>query len=371
MKIYLSNVKKQLSMKFWSMYCRIERSIPELRDISIEVTRGCNLACRHCAVNATCGKGEPEPLSVEAVTEFLTPLGQVKTNNKPLLVGLTGGEPMLYSHIYTLIEKLSRVGFHVRMVSNGTLLDKTRLEKLYESGLRGIAISFDGDEKFTDFLKGRSGTYQKVRQGLEVLQEFRQIPISIISCISSDNIHLLPFIKDVVNSCQASSWRIQPYIPSGRGRDQNEIDISGSDFRALLDFIVLEKAKTNSKTNISFCCSSFLGPEYEQSVRNSYYKCHAGINHLSILSDGSISGCPTLTDKRFVIGSIYTDQVEKLWDEGFQMYRKLDWKKNDFCKGCDWWSNCYGEGMHMWDFSKQRPMACTYRKILQKSDTSK
>jgi radical SAM protein with 4Fe4S-binding SPASM domain len=351
-----------LRLKAWALYCAIERQIPEIKDISIEVTRQCNLSCRHCVVEATREPPAGENMAMAPLLDFLAPLASRRVNGRPILVGLTGGEPLLYPGIFELIAQLSHAGFEVRLVSNGTLISALLVEKLKSAGLAGITISFDGDETFTDYLKGQPGTYRRVRRGLDILREFGQIPTAIISCISSQNIAQLSAIEAVVNAARVKSWRIQPYIPTGRGRHQTEIALSGSDYRSLLDFV--SQARIASRDyRLSFCCSGFLGPFYETRIRQFPYKCLAGINHLSILADGSISGCPTLTDRRFVVGHIGQDQLLPLWENGFGLYRHLAWKKNEFCQGCRWWSNCLGEGMHMWDFEKKRPYRCIYRSL--------
>lgn len=85
--------------------------------LSIELTRRCNLACKHCL------KGDPE--NVDISNEVIDSL--IDTVNAIYSVQFTGGEPMLaIDRIQYLLEAAKRadiVIFGLSLVTNGTILN--------------------------------------------------------------------------------------------------------------------------------------------------------------------------------------------------------------------------------------------------------
>ena len=62
---------------------------------------------------------------------------------------------LLHPQILDLIAYATSKGLRVATTSNGTLLNKKSLKKLYDVGLRGVSISIDSLEKQTSGLGGR------------------------------------------------------------------------------------------------------------------------------------------------------------------------------------------------------------------------
>lgn len=88
---------------------------------------GCNLRCPWCHNREL----------VENSSEDLVPLSQVfeglqKRKNVLSAVVITGGEPTLHSDLGSLVEELRRMGFLVKVDTNGTLPD--HLERLFAAG---------------------------------------------------------------------------------------------------------------------------------------------------------------------------------------------------------------------------------------------
>lgn len=351
--------KKILSLKAWAFYCALERKIPKLKNVIIEVTKNCNLNCIHCCVDSKVShKEEITILDIRRVFENISK----NFDKKEIIVCLTGGEPLVRNDIFSIIKEIRDFDFYVTMVTNGTLLTEKKVKLLKESGIKEIGISLDGNEEFNLFLKQRQGVFEKVIQGIKNLINENYFNITILTMVSSQNIDQLDFIKSIILDLNINNWRISPFIQAGRGKNSLQIGITGKDYKKMIEYIIKTKNEF-PQLKIYSTCSGFLGPEYELSIRNHYYKCLAGINALCIMSDGSISGCPMLCNENFFVGNIKQNDITSLWENDFSMYRELSWKRNQFCKGCYWWSNCLGEGHHIWDFERKRPITCTYRNV--------
>jgi radical SAM family protein/4Fe-4S single cluster protein len=106
------------------------------RILHLHPTRLCNLACRHCY-------SESDPQQQDALDPvMLCNALHVLRAEGYSLISLSGGEPLVYQPLRTVIASARRLGFRITMISNGRLA--TRRMKPILSQLDSVAISFDG-----------------------------------------------------------------------------------------------------------------------------------------------------------------------------------------------------------------------------------
>jgi len=98
--------------------------------MSWNVTRECNMKCSHCYINAT----EKKPVNELTTQEAKKLMDQIYQVSRPLLI-LSGGEPLLRSDIFELIEYGSKIGLKMGLGSNGSLIDFATAKKLKEVGI--------------------------------------------------------------------------------------------------------------------------------------------------------------------------------------------------------------------------------------------
>lgn len=107
------------------------------------------------------------------------------------------------------------------------------------------------------------------------------------------------------------------------------------------------KVRKEGRISASYGCEGFLG-SYEGKVRDHLYTCQAGLSTASVLSDGSISACPSIRSD-YHQGNIYEDDFMEVWENRFGPYRDRQWMKKGKCSGCRWFRYCEGNGMHLRD----------------------
>lgn len=132
----------------------LERNIPV--SITIELTRRCPLACRHCYLPETRGRARPgRELDTARWTEIL---GQLAAAGGLYLV-FTGGEPLLRPDLAELCARAKKLKFDVRVFSTGHGLGQARALELKRAGVSAFEISFYGRPALHDGVTGSKGSF--------------------------------------------------------------------------------------------------------------------------------------------------------------------------------------------------------------------
>lgn len=311
-----------------------------LQQLFWECTLRCNLNCRHCGSDCHVDAS----LSDMPLEEFLPVLDEVAKVSYPsdTLIITTGGEPLVRKDIVECGRQITKRGFLWGMVSNGILLTEDKLHELVDAGLRTIAISLDGFEDEHNWMRGNNQSFDRAVKAIKALTR-SNITWDVITCVNQRNFSNLSKFRDFLISIGVKYWRIFTVFPSGRAKENDEMQLSSNNYRKLMDFIVAERK--HGKINLSYSCEGFLG-RYENRVRDHQYFCQAGINVASILADGSISGCLSIRYE-YHQGNIRTHKFSEIWTNGFEVYRNRQWMRTGVCADCNFWRYCEGNGMHL------------------------
>jgi len=101
--------------------------------ISWNVTKRCNLNCKHCYRSSTRSADIAGDLSLSEGERLID---EIAAAGFRLLI-LSGGEPLLRPDIFELIGHAVRVGLRPVLGTNGTLIDRETALRLKEIGLAG------------------------------------------------------------------------------------------------------------------------------------------------------------------------------------------------------------------------------------------
>jgi len=84
-------------------------------------------------------------------------------------INLTGGEPMIHPRFFEIAQEIRRRGIRLGILTNGTLIDEARAQKIAELKPVFVQISLDGDEKVHDAIRG-AGNFSKALTGIDNLK---------------------------------------------------------------------------------------------------------------------------------------------------------------------------------------------------------
>ncbi len=117
---------------------RMRAGLRTLRSVELAVTWICNLDCVFCyAEDLMKAQKKPPDMSVETVgklTRDAHALGLIHVN-------VTGGEPMVRKDIYDVVDAIPK-DVVVSLVSNSTLLNREKIDRLKKAGLSTIQLSY-------------------------------------------------------------------------------------------------------------------------------------------------------------------------------------------------------------------------------------
>lgn len=158
----------------------------------------CNLQCRICYF------WKNNPFNAEntlTAQQWQNVLKQIKTlpGGKNCAISFTGaGEVLLHPQVFSLLELSNKLGLHVRINSNGYIIDKNTSIKLARSGLKLLSLSLDSlDPQTHDFLRGRAGTWEKVMQAIDNMAYYSKTTlININTVINKMNLSELSKIAE-------------------------------------------------------------------------------------------------------------------------------------------------------------------------------
>jgi MoaA/NifB/PqqE/SkfB family radical SAM enzyme len=154
-------------------------------------TLRCNLRCKGCY---TLGYGMKPELSLEIADQLLIQCEALGI----YFVTILGGEPLMYSHLFTLLERHPSIFFQV--YSNGTLMTREKAERFADLANSIVIISIEGGEKETDSWRG-TGVYRRIMEAFEHLNDARVL-IGTSATVTSQNVDVissLDFIDRMVD----------------------------------------------------------------------------------------------------------------------------------------------------------------------------
>ena len=335
---------------------------PILYNLFWETTLRCNAKCKHCGSRAGENIEIKDELTTEEIENTFKSIAN-KYDASKILLNVTGGEPLVRQDLFEVMKYATDLGFNWGITTNGMLINDEIIEKMKETKLATMSISLDGLENSHDNFRGVKGSYKKIIENIKKLQKERFLKcFQITTVVNKLNINELEELYKVMQELEVDSWRVVNMDPIGRAIDNNDLALEKEDFRYLLNFI--KEKRKNSKFDVSYGCSHFLGMDLEKEVRNNMFFCVTGFTTASILYNGDIFVCPNVERRKELIqGNVRKDDFIDVWENKFKWFRDLDKLKSKECENCENWKYCRGDSLHTWDFENNKPKICLTKKL--------
>ncbi|MDI9645478.1 MAG: radical SAM protein [Archaeoglobales archaeon] len=285
-----------------------------------DITYACNLKCKHCY--ATAGKPLDDELSTEEVLDVVDKLEKLGV----VVIAFSGGEPLLRKDIFEITKYAADKGIYVALATNGTLINEENARKMKDSGVNYVQISLDGIGETHDSFRGIKGAFDRTVEGIKNAVKcgfFVNVSMTVTKYNYAD-------VEKVIELCEklGVNWFMHyNFIPSGRGRNIIEAELSPQEREKLLKFLCSQNM--NSKVSLLSTAPQFARVALQNQasfVPTHFYNvntrrginqlaefiggCGAGRFYFAIKANGDIQPCVFFP---LVVGNVRHDDLEDLW----------------------------------------------------------
>lgn len=259
----------------------------KLKKIYVEITNACNLNCDFCI------KNERKTKYLDK-NEFIKILDKIKDYTDYLYFHVLG-EPLLHPNINEFIDIASK-NFKINITTNGYLIEKIKHNK-----------------------------------------NIRQLNISLHSFNDKYNIELKKYLDNIFNTIETlNNTYISLRLWVKNKYNKDIIDYINNRYNLNIDYNIENyKIKDNVFIN-NF--HEFIWPDLENNYYNEIGTCYALVDHIGILSDGTIIPCCLDSKGNMNLGNIYKNNLNDILisDRAINMINNFKNKKKceELCRHC-------------------------------------
>ncbi|WP_291326893.1 heme b synthase [Desulfovibrio sp. UCD-KL4C] len=320
---------------------------PPLRLIAWEVTRSCNLACKHCRAEA-----HPEPYPGELSTDEAKALIDTFPETGNPIIIFTGGEPLLRKDVFELVAYAKTKDLRCVMAPNGTLLTAENAVHLKEVGIERCSISIDAaSAEHHDEFRGEKGAFDASMRGIQFLKD-AGIEFQINTTVTRNNLHMFKEIFHLAKDLGASAWHIFLLVPMGRAAELGEQVISADEYEEVLNWFY-DFQKTTDMQLKATCA-----PHYHRILRQRAKEdgipvnfenfgldavsrgCLGGVGFCFISHTGQVQPCGYL---ELDCGNVRTTPFPQIWSKSQQFLNLRNPETYDGkCGHCEFEKVCGG-----------------------------
>ena len=229
---------------------------PACKLIAWEVTRSCNLACKHCRAEAHLEpyEGELDTAEAKALIDTFPEVGN------PIII-FTGGDPMMRADVYELMRYATDKGLRCVMSPNGTLITPETAAKMVTAGVQRCSISIDGpDAASHDEFRGVPGAFDASMRGIQYLKD-AGLEFQINTTVTRANLSSFKKIFDLCESIGAAAWHIFLLVPTGRAAQLGAEVITAQEYEDVLNWFY--DFRKTTKMHLKATCA----PHYYRIMR--------------------------------------------------------------------------------------------------------
>lgn len=263
-------------------------------------TQRCDSQCRHCFLAAQKATGAVRYDGEMVTEEILFSFKRLRECGFSLLA-LGGAEPTQKPNFDHIVSSLSKMGFFIKIHTNGMSLSKERTLLLKHCNMFEVRISLDGScAKINDQIRGE-GSYDRIIDGLKNCKN-AELPFTLAVTLNKINIPDLPRIIDLAYEMGAYAVHSYLLIDKGRGVNLQKLIPEQSDIKFAHQVFAQKRSEYNTieQPDKSICA------------------CSNGACFVSLRQDGHVL---VYSDSRASFGEGII-KAGTIFDKGFQ--EKLD-----------------------------------------------
>jgi radical SAM protein with 4Fe4S-binding SPASM domain len=324
-------------------------------------TKACNLRCEHCYESAG-----PRAMEDELTTEEAKRVIDEFEEAGVVAIAFSGGEPLMRRDIFEIADYAKNRGFYTSIATNGTLITREVAKKMKEV-FGYVEISLDGFEAEHDRFRGVPGAWKLTCAGIK-----NCVAEGIDTCVALTatryNLHEIPKLIDFAEKeLGVKRVIIFNYVPTGRGKEIIEQDLSPEERQELLEYLYNKMMGNNCRL---ICYST--APQYSMVSWNYAFGnesaplvathftnegaikalqgrtkglaeflggCGAGRLYCGLEPNGDITPCVFMPIK---LGNIRRDRLREIWHSSELLWKLRNREDLEGCGQCEYKYICGG-----------------------------
>lgn len=308
-----------------------------LEHIDIELTRECNLACKHCSAGVDTQGKELTTDKIETILQEAKSLGLNK-------VGFTGGEPLLRKRKLRNLADFcyNELKTPIHIHSNGLLITEDVAEWLKRMDVEITIPLYGATSKTHDFITNTKRSLKSAWKGINTLLHANMDPYIFIVPMKP-NVHEIPSLIRLIHQKGIRKIRILTLSPTGRAKPIfNQLNLDSKETLTLnAEFSAIQN-KLNLNLEGGFC-TRLQFPSLH--TLRGHEQCYAAENRIHIDAFGNVFPCTASSGNEILsVGNLqsYSYDVQDIWKLSpfLQFLRKFHLNPPAKCEICQRFSEC-------------------------------
>ncbi|HIC99049.1 MAG TPA: radical SAM protein [Pyrodictiaceae archaeon] len=289
-------------------------------------TNMCNFRCAHCYQRAHLPL--PTELSLKEKLNVVEQLDKAGV----AAIALSGGEPTIHPHFFTVVREAAKRGMYVAVATNGWLMaDEKFVKKMKEAGVRYVEVSIDSaDPRKHDKFRGIPGAWKRATMAVRNAVKYG-LHTAIATTITRYNIDEIEDMIELAEELGAHKIVFFNFIPVGRGTEIIDLDLDPLEREKILHKLFNE----NKRHRVTVLCTA---PQYSRVslqissgkniIPTHFYNpgvdtiiatlaeyiggCGAGRIYAAIEPDGTVTPCVFMPIR---VGNIREEHFTTIWEK--------------------------------------------------------
>ncbi len=310
------------------------------------ITDECDQRCKHCYIFS---EGHPKLVEMpwEKMVAVLANIERMsaRMNRQPYLY-ITGGDPILHSRFWDLLELVHSHGIPFTLMGNPFHLNDEVCRRMKALGCRKYQLSLDGLRETHDSFR-KPGSFDATLQAIDTIRR-SGMHCAIMSTISATNIDEIPQLIDIIVEHKADIFAFGRYCPTSEDKAHRETwHIEPLRYRDFLSKC-WDKFMQYKDSETTFSLKDHLWTLFlhEQGLfkipegldANTIYDgCNCAHGHFTISAEGRLMAC-----RRFdsYVGTTKEEMYDVFHGPRMEPYRQHE--KMEKCSKCELLRFCRG-----------------------------
>jgi len=298
--------------------------------VNVDVTRRCNLRCIGCRFHSPLLE-RTSPKGSTYIKDMPTSLFErlcieLKTMGTKSITISGEGEPLMHLFLSDIILIAKKKGFHVTLVTNGTLLDKPIIECLIDARLDILKVSLWAGTP-GDFEKNYPGIeaiyFTKVLEGLKLLADRKtwrnsEFPSVVLHHpINRYNFNKINAMVDVAHTTHSNVMSFSPLKPF-KGKFDS-LALTNDDEKILRNSLI-QMGKRLKSLSIRHNIKELLWRYNIGCAAWQKLPCYIAWLHARVLVDGTVLACHR---SNLSMGNLNENSLHQIWNEkAYKTFRR-------------------------------------------------